>query len=166
MSGCYGIRNANGGGDIEEIPARRPNPSDIALPAGYKIEVVASNLTFPSAIAFDDSGTPYVVESGYSYGEEWTEPRLLRIEPDGRKVTVATGGKNGPWNGVTFHQGSFYISEGGVLEGGKILRVNPGGQITTMISGFARPANHTILTDRLYGTVTCILARAQPLTQA
>jgi hypothetical protein len=142
MLGCYGIRKSNGGGNINTIPARVANPKDIALPEGYRIEVVATNLTFPSALSFDESGTPYIVESGYSYGEEWTEPRLLRIESGGRTATVATGTRNGPWNGVTFHDGNFYVSEGGVLEGGKILRISTGGWITTLVEGLPSLGDH------------------------
>lgn len=142
LSGCYGIRNTNGGGDISQISARQPDPADVALPKGYRIEVVATNLTFPSALAFDESGRPYVVESGYSYGEEWTEPRLLRIGDNGTLQTVATGNKNGPWNGVTFHQGNFYVSEGGVLEGGKILRISPDGQVTPLVEGLPSYGDH------------------------
>lgn len=162
LSGCYGIRSANGGGDISEIPARQPDAGDIALPDGYRIEVVATNLTFPSAITFDESGQPYVVESGYSYGEEWTEPRLLRISPDGMLQTVATGTKNGPWNGITFHQGNFYVSEGGVLEGGKIVRISPDGQVTPLVEGLPSYGDHhtngpVVKDDYLYfaqGTAT------------
>jgi hypothetical protein len=40
-------------------------------------------LTFPSGITFDDQGRVYVIETGYSYGEVWAVPRLLRVESDG-----------------------------------------------------------------------------------
>ena len=46
-------------------------PRDVALPAGYKIELIARDLTFPTGMCFDDKGQLYVVESGYSYGETW-----------------------------------------------------------------------------------------------
>ena len=101
LSGCYGIRNASGGGDISNIPAWQPDPADVALPDGYWIEVVAINL--PIGPYFDESGRPYVVESWYSYGEVWTELRLLRISDNAPFQTVATWNKTGPWNGITFH---------------------------------------------------------------
>jgi len=41
---------------------------------------------------------------GYSYGEVWTVPRLLRIQPGGEATVVASGGKNGPWTAVTHHE--------------------------------------------------------------
>jgi hypothetical protein len=63
-----------------------------------------------------------VTEAGYSYGEVWTKPRLLRIDPEGGFTIVAEGSRNGPWN-VVHHDGAFYVAEGGELEGGAILRI-------------------------------------------
>jgi hypothetical protein len=48
----------------------------------YRIEPVATELTFPVGVTFDDKGTAFVVESGCLYGEVWITPRLLRIEKD------------------------------------------------------------------------------------
>ena len=45
----------------------------------YRVEAVTTGLTFPTDVTFDDSGRAYVIEAGYSYGESWTTPRLLRI---------------------------------------------------------------------------------------
>ena len=33
----------------------------------------------------------------------------------GRITEIATGEKNGPWTGVTFYKGFFYVAEGGEL---------------------------------------------------
>ena len=84
----------------------------------------------------------YVIEAGYSYGEVFLEPRLLRVEPGGSVTTVATGAKNGPWTGVTFHNGNFYVSEGGELLGGKILRISPEGTITSLIEDLPTVGDH------------------------
>src|ERR1051325_5253417 len=120
LTGCYGSRPSNGGGQISAGISRTIRAEDIALPSGYRVEAVARGLTFPVAAAFDDQGRLHIVESGYCYGEVWTTPRLLRIENDGRTTVVASGGRNGPWTGVAFHDGAFFIAEGGVLEGGKM----------------------------------------------
>ncbi|RQW76841.1 MAG: glucose dehydrogenase, partial [Geobacter sp.] len=88
LAGCYAVRPSAGGGKLSEVRDRALNPSDIALPDGYKVEVVASGLTFPTGVAFDDKGTPHVVEAGYSYGEVWEVPRLLRLQ-DGKATIVA-----------------------------------------------------------------------------
>src|SRR5687768_1437017 len=79
---CYRMRAPNGGGQIQAIPARSINPEDVALTPGYKIEPVISGLTYPTAIAFDDSNNIYVIEAGYSYGEVWEVPKLLKVDGD------------------------------------------------------------------------------------
>jgi glucose/arabinose dehydrogenase len=140
--GCYFMRGSSGGGETAFEPPRKVNASDIALTEGYRIEPVAAGLTFPTGVAFDDSGGVYIAESGYSYGEVWTTPRLLRIEPDGRTVTIAEGGKNGPWTGLAFYQGAFFVAEGGVLEGGRILRIAPDGGITVLTDGLPSKGDH------------------------
>jgi hypothetical protein len=95
--GCYALRPSSGGGQTEFSPPRRIDPADIALPEGYRAEIAATGLTFPTGVEFDDKGGVYVVEAGYSYGEVWTVPRLLRIEPGERKFEViASGEDNGP----------------------------------------------------------------------
>ena len=69
-------------------------------------------------------------------------PRLIRIESDGERTVVATGSQNGPWNGVVFHEGSFFVSEGGQREGGRILRISPGGEITALVSDLPGMGDH------------------------
>ena len=141
-SGCVAILPSKGGGDTTFTRPRNLAASDIALPAGYRIEAVAGDLSFPSGVAFDDQGRVYVVEAGYSYGEIWTVPRLLRIEPSGSITVIAEGEKNGPWNGVSFHNGSFYIAEGGELEGGRILRVTTDGKVSALVEGLPSRGDH------------------------
>lgn len=127
---------------MENVKPRRPDPADVALPEGYQIEVVARELTFPTAVTFDERGTPYVLEAGYSYGEEWTEPRLLRIEDGGQATVVAKGDINGPWNGIDYHEGFFYIAEGGVLKGGKIIKVSKAGEKEVLIENLPSLGDH------------------------
>ena len=141
-AGCFVMRPSHGGGQTTFAPPRRADAADVAVPAGYRIAVVATGLTFPAGITFDGSGRPHVVETGYAYGEVWTTPRLLRIERDGRLNVVATGGRNGPWTGVTFHQGNFYVAEGGQLEGGRILRISADGQVTALVQDLPSQGDH------------------------
>src|SRR5687768_500354 len=118
VGGCYGPAPSAGGGQAKLAAAareRRINLSDIVLPAGYRIEALVTNLTYPSGICFDDQNRPCVVEAGYCYGESFTTPRLLRIERDGAVSQIAVGDNSGPWNGVAFHEGAFYVSQGGVM---------------------------------------------------
>jgi glucose/arabinose dehydrogenase len=143
LPGCYRIIPSKGGGQLSQQPeGRTPNPADVLLPEGYTISLAAQGLNFPTAAALDDAGRLYVIESGYSYGELFLTPKLLRIEPDGRSTLIAEGDKNGPWTGISWHQGNFYIAEGGQLQGGKILRVDPQGSISTLIEGLPSLGDH------------------------
>src|SRR5437763_9597181 len=45
---------------IEDPKIPLPDPLTADVPPGYRVEVVASGLTFPSSIEFDDSGTMYI----------------------------------------------------------------------------------------------------------
>jgi hypothetical protein len=139
---CYRMRPSNGGGQIKTIPERAIDENGIGLHPGYAIEPVISGLTFPTAVTFDDSNNMYVIESGYSYGEVWQEPKLLKIEKDGKSTLIAKGSKNGPWTGLTWHDGFFYIAEGGELEGGQIIKVTMEGEMTPMISNLPTMGDH------------------------
>src|SRR5690349_4240012 len=96
LSSCYQMRGSKGGGQIADLPSRKTDPSSIALPNGFHIEAIASGLNFPTAVTFDENGALFVIESGYSYGEVWTEPKLLKVANDGSTTTIATGNRNGP----------------------------------------------------------------------
>ena len=142
VGACFSLRSSNGGGQTEFSGNRVVRPEDVALPAGYRIEAVASGLTFPTGVAFDDAGRAYVVESGYSYGEVFLTPRLIRIEEDGRATPIATGSNNGPWNGVAYARGRFYVAEGGERDGGRILRIDADGRITPVVEGLPSLGDH------------------------
>jgi glucose/arabinose dehydrogenase len=142
-SGCAALSPSKGGGQTKAEGVRRINPADVALPKGYRIEVVATGLNMPSGVAFDDQRRPVVVEAGYSYGEVFTTPRLLRVEPDGRTTVIASGDeKFAPWNGAAFHDGAFYVAEGGQLGGGRVSRVEADGKITPLIENLPSRGDH------------------------
>ncbi|HSU67614.1 MAG TPA: hypothetical protein VLJ39_12135 [Tepidisphaeraceae bacterium] len=141
QGGCLTTAGSNGGGQIASAPVRYVNPRDIWLPPGYKIEAVVEGLTFPTGVTFDDRGRVYVVEAGYSYGELWTTPRLLRVVANG-VIDVVAKGDNGPWNGVTFSDGNFYVAEGGEMRGGRILKINPDGSIIPLIEDLPSYGDH------------------------
>ena len=142
LTGCYSIRKSSGGGQTEFVPPRTVHPGDVALADGFRIEVAATGLTFPTGVAFDETGGIFVTESGYSYGEVWTTPRLLRIDPGGDFKVIASGDDNGPWTGVIYHQGDFYVAEGGQLKGGRILRIAPDGTAVAILEGLPSFGDH------------------------
>lgn len=120
---------------------RRVNARDIRLPPGYEIAVAAKGLTFPTGIAFDDLGRPHVVEAGYGPHDSWAESRLLRIEPR-RQTVVAQGQRNGPWNGVVYGDGKFYVAEGGLLKGGRLLQIGRDGKFKILLNGLPTRGDH------------------------
>lgn len=142
ISGCYELSPSRGGGETGFAPPRRLAAADVAVPGGYRIEIVGSGLTFPTGIAFDQSGNGFVVEAGYAYGEVFTVPRLIRVGKGGELVEVARGGKNGPWTGVAYSNGAFYVAEGGQLEGGRILRITADGKITPLVDNLPGKGDH------------------------
>jgi glucose/arabinose dehydrogenase len=141
LCSCYAVRPSHGGGQSVSSNDRRVNPADVILPPGYRIEAVATNLTYPTGVTFDSSGNVYVVEAGYSYGEDFRRPRLLRVGIGGIVSTVVDG-DNGPWTGAVFHDNAFYIAEGGAERGGAILKVTPDGKKTELVSGLPSVGDH------------------------
>src|SRR3954471_24857597 len=132
----------NGAGKAQFCPPRPIDPSAIGVPCGYCIEPVVTGLTYPTAVVTDEYDRVYVLEAGYSYGEDFRQPRLLRLEPGGAVSVIAIGRNNGPWTGMSYHQGAFYVSEGGEVEGGRILRITPDGRITTLVEGLPSMGDH------------------------
>lgn len=135
------MRPSSGAGQTAFQPPRDVDPADVAVPPGYQVEVVATGLTFPTGITFDDDGRPVVVESGYAYGEVFLEPRLLRVGAGGAQHELARGA-GGPWTGVTHHEGAFFVAAGDVLDEGKILRVDPDGSVTPIVTGLPSRGDH------------------------
>jgi glucose/arabinose dehydrogenase len=139
----YTFLPSNGSGEnVAFLPPRQINPADVAVPPGYCIEPVVTGLTYPTAVVTDEQDRVYVLEAGYSYGEDFRQPRLLRVEPDGQLSEIAVGRNNGPWTGMSYHQGAFYVAEGGELEGGRILRITADGKTTALVEGIPSMGDH------------------------
>lgn len=160
-SGCYRFRPSNGAGQTTFSGSRDIDSHSIAVLRGFRIQPVATRLTFPTGVTFDDQNRPCVVESGYAYGEVWTKPRLIRIDESGRTSEIAAGARNGPWTGVTFHNGNFYVAEGRELQGGRILRISNDGQITPLCDSSGRQSLNVpaIATSHAVGCVNSIRIR-------
>lgn len=134
--------SSQGGGEIEApLEPSRANPADVAVHPGYRIEVVATDLTYPSGITFDGQGRPVVVESGFDYSGDQITARLVRLD-GGDKRTVIAEGKNVPWDGVHYHDGAFYIAEGGNIEGGRIVRIAEDGSRKVLVEGLPSLGDH------------------------
>lgn len=142
LPGCWLVRPSQGGGEgVPAAPVRRVDPADVVVPVGYRVEAIATGLTFPTGVGFDGRGGVYVIESGYSYGEVWTRPRLLRIEA-GRPPAEVALGEHPPWTGLSYHDGAFIVSEGGERGGGRIVRVGLDGTVTPILAGLPSLGDH------------------------
>lgn len=137
----YSFLGWNGAGKAPPRAVRNVNPADVAVPPGYCIEAVATGFTYPSAVITDEEDRVYVLEAGYSYGEDFQVPRLLRVDPAG-VTEVARGENNGPWTGMSYHKGAFIVSEGGELKGGRILRITKDGKITVLLDKIPSTGDH------------------------
>src|SRR5262245_20733353 len=90
--------------DLDVLPARRPDT--------LATELVAQGFDFPTSVARADDGTASVSESGLPFGGARAGGRIVRVEPDGRRMTVLDGLRQ-PVNGLAWHAGGFCIAEGG-----------------------------------------------------
>lgn len=104
-----------------------------------KLELVSDGLSFPTSIAFDSAGVPYVAESGVPFNDQLPIGRIWRISPDGHRSMLIDNLK-GPVNGVAIHDNRFYISEGGA--GGGISTVDTEGKKEKIVDGLPGPGNY------------------------
>lgn len=100
---------------------------------------VATGLHFPTSLAFDDEGRAYVAESGLPFGGAPAGGRVLRLRDDGAADVVAEG-LRAPVNGLVWHDGGFYVSEGGFP--GRISRLTVEGERTTVVDGLPGRGNY------------------------
>ncbi len=125
-------------GQINSGP--KPSTDIFNLPPGYKIEPVLWNLTLPSTVTFDDNGTMYVAESGYSYGEFKPIPRILKVDLlHNRTAVLVDRGLNGPITDIEFNKynGVLYVSHRGVISA-----VDMRGHIKDLIVGLPSMGDH------------------------
>jgi glucose/arabinose dehydrogenase len=145
---AYKSSPSKGGGQVSEERAGRkvrPSAADIDVPRGYRIELVARGLTFPTGITFGPKGTAYVVESGYSYGEVLARARIIELDVDTGEVKreIATG-THAPWNGIAFHDGALFVSEGGATEQvGRLARYDLDGTEHIIVDNIPTGDHHT-----------------------
>jgi hypothetical protein len=147
VGACFKAAPSKGGGQISDDQAgapRSPSAADIDVPAGYRIELVTRDLTFPTGIAFGDNGAIYVVESGYANGEVVTTPRILEIDPRGAIVREVARGTHGPWNGLAYHDGALFVSQGGAMEQtGRLARIELDGTQQVLVDRLPSGDHHT-----------------------
>ncbi|MBS4218740.1 PQQ-dependent sugar dehydrogenase [Bacillus sp. FJAT-49711] len=88
---------------------RHVNPNDIALPAGYTIEVFAKDLTTPINITFTDDGVMLVGDAGILSGSG----KVLKLTENGFHVIAE--GFHPPLTGITYYRGDIYVAHRGFI---------------------------------------------------
>lgn len=116
-----------------------PSMANFNLPHGYMIQPVLWNLTLPTAVTFDDNGSMYIAESGYSYGAFKPIPRILKLDSAGIISVFVDRGLNGPitdidWNN---HNAAIYVSHRGVISA-----VDGRGHVKDLIVGLPSMGDH------------------------
>lgn len=139
LNGCNNPETQRGDEDAEapentvvQSSQREIDASDITVPAGYAVEAVATGLSYPVDVTFDEAGNTYIAEAGgHTYGTKPArapEARILQLLPNGttkvlydrvvpmeeikQKESSAEmeEGLIPPVTGVTYHEGNLYIS--------------------------------------------------------
>ena len=108
----------------DRLPVVPPPRSDAAeVPEGYRVEIVLSDLLFPSSVEFDDEGGMYVAECGEPAGSPARVLKYSSDEPAQEKPQVVASGLSAPVTDLLWHEGRLYISHRGkisVLEHGEL----------------------------------------------
>jgi glucose/arabinose dehydrogenase len=113
-----------------------PDAAAAEVPAGYRVEVVVSDLEYPTSVAFDERGNLYIAEAGYAYGDPVAPARILRVTPAGEMAIVAEQ-LGGPINDILWHQGRLYISHFG-----KISALEPDGTVRDLVTDLPVSGGH------------------------
>ena len=117
----------------EPPPPRGFDVTHIKLQDGYRIEVIAANLSVPTTAIFDGNDL-LVAESGWA---NTALPRVLRIKPDWTVEVLASEGLSGPVTGLLVKDGQLYVSHAG-----KVSIVEAGGKLRDIVVGLPSNGDH------------------------
>ena len=95
-------------------PARpRIDAADVAVPDGYRVELVVAGLSMPCGMGVADDGTVYVLEGGSTWPTRPHLPaRILTLSPDGRLGSLGDEPLAGPRH-LALADGAAFVSEKG-----------------------------------------------------
>src|SRR2546423_13467819 len=103
------------------------------------IEVLVDELSFPTSLTFDQESVMYVAESGLPFAGAAPGGRVWRIDADGKRTLIA-GNLRPPVNGLVFHDGGLYVSEGG--HPSRISRFELDGRQSVLLDNLPGPGNY------------------------
>src|SRR5262249_46190244 len=106
------------------------------VPEGYRVEVVLSDLLFPSSVEFDDAGAIYVAECGEPAGSPARVLKYSSAEPAKEKPEVVAAGLAAPVTDLLWHEGRLYISPRGKIS------VLERGELHDLVSGLPSAGDH------------------------
>lgn len=111
--------------------------SDIAAPDGFEVTVAVAGLDAPTMSTFDDQGRMLVAESAYGGGGE---PKITRVEPDGRRTSLVTGeafGDQLPVTAVAYHEDQVYV-----VHAGTVSIIGDDGSLTPVLTDLPGLGDH------------------------
>jgi glucose/arabinose dehydrogenase len=120
--------------DVPKIPS--PDAKAAAVPAGYRVEVFATDLVYPTSIEFDNDGNTFIAEGGYVYGDAAAPARIWRVGKD-REMQIVADQLNGPITDLLFFKDRLYISHKGTIS-----TLSPDGAIKDLVTGLPSYGDH------------------------
>ncbi|HEX7022357.1 MAG TPA: hypothetical protein VF171_05830 [Trueperaceae bacterium] len=100
---------------------------------------MAEDFSFPSSLTFDELGGVYIAETGLPFGGAPQGGRVWQVASDGHR-SLLRDDLRPPVNGLTYHDGALYISEGG--HPGRISRLDAGGELAVILDNLPGPGNY------------------------
>lgn len=129
-----------------DVPARElrvggtPPATEFWLEPGYRLELVAGGLTYPTALEFGPRGELWVAEAGYSPGGATAVPRVVRVLRGGVLQEVCRL-PDGPVTGLAYRDGFLYAIGGRAPA--KVWSYHLAtGELRTVVTGLATWGRH------------------------
>jgi glucose/arabinose dehydrogenase len=130
------LADQNGHSDKSRtLPKADASVVRVAVPAS--VEIVASELNFPTSVELDDDGTVWIGLSGAGHGNPGVKPAVLKVTGDGKTETVIEDGLVAPLNDLLWHDGTLYVSHRG-----KVSKWN-GSSLEDVVTGLPSKGDHT-----------------------
>lgn len=88
---------------LPQIPDHDPRAA--AVPRGYRVDILAKGLTYPTSVEFDGRGNVFIAEAGYSYGDPIAPARILMMSDQGGPIRTIADSLSGPVDDILWFGG-------------------------------------------------------------